>query len=82
MAQQVMLRTSFSRGFLLYVEITQSPALGTLRLIARKMLYYKASPYCNENAGALARPPATCPLCHFSKQKVFLTVIFLVCYST
>ncbi len=33
----------------------------------------------NENAGALARPPATCPPCHYSKQKVLLTVIFLVC---
>ena len=35
----------------------------------------------NENAGALARPPATCPPCHYSKQKVLLTVIFLVCSS-
>ena len=29
----------------------------------------------NENAGALACPPATCPPCHYSKQKVRLTVI-------
>ncbi len=27
----------------------------------------------------MARPPATCPPCHYSKQKVLLTVIFLVC---
>ncbi len=33
----------------------------------------------NENAGALARPPATCPPCHYSKQKVLLAVIFPVC---
>ncbi len=33
----------------------------------------------NENAGALARPPATCPPCHYSKQIVPLTVIFLIC---
>ncbi len=28
-----------------------------------------------ENAGALARPPAMCPPCHYSKQKVLLTVM-------
>ena len=34
-------------------------------------------PSFNENAGALARPPATRPPCHYSKQKVLLTVIFV-----
>ncbi len=34
--------------------------------------------YSNENAGALARPPAMCPPCHYSKQKVLLAVILLV----
>ncbi len=29
--------------------------------------------YVNENAGALARPPATCPPCHYSSHKVLLT---------
>ncbi len=35
-------------------------------------------PIMHENAGALARPPVKCPPCHYSKQKVLLTVILLV----
>ena len=34
------------------------------------MLFDVTTPYNNENAGALARTPATCPLCQYSCPKV------------